>query len=462
MWIFEFAKKRKKILIALAIFVVLCVTAVFLVGGDKKTIGIKSLSVLNKVSNLLPIPADEKKELEVINKLVQEFTKKDDVERSFMIFLQNNMELRPGGGFLGQYAIIKTKNGEVTSTFLEDANLLDQRITAKISPPYPFKRMMQIKKWKFRDSNFSPDFPTNVDKAKYFYRLSGRSGEFDGFVAVNSDVFNHVLELTGPITVSGHTFTGENGALKLEEVVEKAYIMNPELDTQNRKAIMRQMAPLIVDGLFSLGNISKIADFVHKEFKNRNIMVNFTDSRLQAAVEEAHWDGKMAADWGGDYLMMVDANMGSLKTDYYIKREVAYDINLTGEKPVATLNILYKNTAPYGDWRTSDYHSYLRIYIPKGSNLLDRKMVSYPNVGEEFGKTYMGFTCHVVMGTQTAAMIKYELPADFNRDDYRLLIQKQSGVGNIPVKVHLKTKDGEFNQEQVLNNDLKFEFRNNE
>jgi hypothetical protein len=41
-----------------------------------------------------------------------------------------------------------------------------------------------------------------------------------------------------------------------------------------------------------------------------------------------------------------------------------------------------------------------------------------------------------------------------------LLIQKQSGVDNIPVKVHVKTKDGkEFNQEQTLDNDLKFEFQ---
>ncbi|MDQ1284468.1 MAG: hypothetical protein QG620_816 [Patescibacteria group bacterium] len=461
MWIFEFAKRRKKILIALAIFVVLCVTAIFLIGSNKKSIGIKSLSVLSKVSNFLPIPADEKKELEVINKLVQEFTKKDGIERSFMIFLQNNMELRPGGGFLGQYAIVKIKNGEVTSTFLEDANLLDQRIQAKITPPYPFKQMMQIKKWKFRDSNFSPDFPTNVDKAKYFYRLSGRSGEFDGFVAVNSDVFNNVLELTGPITVSGHTFTSENATLKLEEVVEKAYIMNPELDTQNRKAIMKQMAPLIVEKLFSLGNISKIADFVHREFKNRNIMVNFADPELQVAAEEAHWDGKVATDWGGDYLMMVDANMGALKTDYYVKREVSYDLDLTAEKPVATLNILYKNTATYGDWRTSDYHTYARVYVPKGSVLLERKMVGWPITSEEFGKTYFGFKVDVLIGGQTDAMIKYELPADFNRDDYRLLIQKQSGVGNIPVKVHLKTKDGEFNQEQVLNNDLKFEFKDN-
>ncbi len=428
---------------------------------NKKDLAIKSLAVISKFSGLLPIPDDEKKELDVINKLVEYFTKKDGVTRTFMLMLQNNMELRPGGGFLGQYAILKIKDGEVISTFFEDANLLDQRIDAKIAPPYPFTRMMDIKKWKFRDSNFSPDFPTNVEKAKYFYRLAGRNSDFDGVIAVNAEVFNDVLALTGPITVPGYniTFNSTDGALKLEEYVEKRYIMNPEIDTQNRKEIMRKMAPMMIEKLFSLGNITKMAELGHKELQNRNVMINFKDPQLQSLIESVYWDGRVAKDWNSDYLMMVDANMGALKTDHYIKRDVSYDVDLTLEKPTVTLNIIYKNNATYGDWRTSDYHSYLRVYVPKGSTFLESKMVSLANKGEDFEKTYFGFICHVLIGRETNAIIKYELPAGFSIDDYRLLIQKQSGVGNIPFKVHLKTKDGEYNQEQTLDKDLKFEFQ---
>jgi hypothetical protein len=105
-------------------------------------------AALEKMSKFLPISQDEKKELEVVNLIVGTLTKNDNQERKFLVLLQNNAELRPGGGFLGQYAIIKIKNGEVISTYVEDANLLDQRITAKVSPPYPFKRMIQLKSWK--------------------------------------------------------------------------------------------------------------------------------------------------------------------------------------------------------------------------------------------------------------------------------------------------------------------------
>ncbi|MFA7209292.1 MAG: DUF4012 domain-containing protein [Parcubacteria group bacterium] len=460
----KFFTKKNVIIIAWAAFFILgAFSAYWFVIKNKQLVVIEALNVASKISNLLPIPADEKKELDVVNRLVQDITKSDGVTRNFLVLLQNNMELRPGGGFLGQYAIIKIKNGEAVSVFVEDANLLDQKISAKITPPYALQRMMQLKKWKFRDSNFSPDFPTNVDKAEYFLRLAGSQSKFDGVVAVNSQVFNDILEITGPVSAPGSSvvFDSSNAALKLEEIVEKQYLLDENLDTQNRKWIMKKLAPVIIEKLSNAGDLAKLAKFFHNELKNKNIMLNFSDPELQSLVESVYWDGKVSADWQGDYLMMVDANMGALKTDYYMRRSMAYDLDLTGEKPVATLKILYKNTAPYGDWRTSDYHSYLRVYVPAGAKLLENKMVS-PIGGtvDEFGKTAFGFMLHTLIGGETDAMIKYELPVNFSADEYRLLIQKQSGVGDLPVKIHIKTKEGEFNQESVLKGDLKFQMKN--
>lgn len=456
---------QKKILFRFSLFVIFVAVSIFLfsfVRSNKQVIGVKTLSALNKISSLLPITKDEQKELNVLNQLVESFTKKDGITKTFMLLLQNNMELRPGGGFLGQYAIIKIKDGEVLSSYFEDANLLDQRIEAKIPTPFPFERMMQLKNWKFRDSNFSPDFSVNVEKAKYFYRLSGLgANNFDGVIAINSQVLNDVLKVIGPITVPGYAaeFNSDNAFLKLEEIVEKQYILNPDIDTQNRKAIMKKMLPIIIDKLFSLNNITKLADLAHQEFQAKNVMVNFKDENLQALSSGVFWTGEVAKDWNGDYLMMVDANMGALKTDYYMKREINYDIDLTTEKPLINLEILYKNTAPYGDWRTSDYHSYMRLYLPKGAHLLERTMVNNIGGGEEFNKTYIGFMVHVLINSQTNAKIKYELPADFPRDDYKLLIQKQSGVIDMPVKIHVKTKNGDFNQEQVMTSDLSLEVK---
>ena len=222
---------------------------------------------------------------------------------------------------------------------------------------------------------------------------------------------------------------------------------------------MKAMTPILIDKIFSAGNITKLADFAHQQIGKKNIMLNFTDPELQKIVESVHWDGAVAKDWDGDFLMAVDANMGALKSDYYVKRSMEYDVDLTRQKPLVTLKILYQHTAKYGDWRTSDYHSYLRVYVPEGANLLDRKMVGYPNIQNEFGKTYFGFKVDVLINGQTEALITYELPERFSSEDYKLLIQKQSGVGDVPVKVRIKTANEEFNHEDVLKKDLRLEFQ---
>lgn len=414
-----------------------------------------SVATFTKVAQFLPIAEDTKKETAIIGKLVEYFNAQDQVERSFMLMLQNNMELRPGGGFLGQYAIVKIKNGQITYSFFEDANLLDQKITAKVIPPYPFQKMMNIKRWKFSNSNFSPDFPTNVEKAKYFYRLGRGGANFDGVVAINASVLNRVLEIIGPVTVNGIEYNSENAVLKLEEQVEKAYLFNEDLDTQNRKWIMKEMTKIILDRLMKLQNAPKLAEFILNEMRNKDVMLNFQDESLQKDVESVGWAGKMNITWEGDYLAIIDANMGALKSDYYIKREIDYSIDLTPTKPVVTLKINYTHTATYGDWRTSDYHSYLRVYVPRGANLLERKMVSYPNIQEEFNKTYFGFILHVLINRNTLAEIKYELPEKY-KENYKLLIQKQSGAGDVPVTVHLKDEKGEYQQKVILKKDLHF------
>lgn len=426
--------------------------------GGKQEFALKSLSIVTKVSKLLPLEEDTKKEIEAVEKLSKAVFAKDGVTRTYLVMLQNNYELRPGGGFLGQYAVVKVKDGQVVSTFVEDANLLDQRITIKVTPPYPLTRKLQLKRWKFRDSNFSPDFPTNAEKAQYFYRLAGGGQQFDGVIAVNSTIFDRALEITGPIQVPGYpeTYTSTDGSLKLQERVEKAYLgddVAAELK-QNRKAIMRPLANEMVKRLTQIDNIPKALELGQTELREKDIMLYFKDPALQQIVKDAKWGGLVNTDWTDDYLMLVDANMGALKTDYYMKRSIDYVVDFTGEKPLATLTHTYTHTATRGDWKTSDYHTYLRAYVPKGSTLLERKLVSYPLTDEAFGKTYFGVFVDTLINGSTAGMIKYQLPDTIKPENYKLLIEKQSGVGTIPVTVTIKTKDKEVKQTAELKRDL--------
>ena len=445
---------------------------VFIYGTSHKTeIALGTLDVFEKVSKLLPLEPDTKKEVSVANTLIQTLTAHNDKTYTFFILLQNNFELRPGGGFLGQYAIVKIKNGELVSTFVEDANLLDQRIKnadITITPPWPLTRYMQIRKWMLRDSNFSPDFPTNAQKAEYFYRLGGGREKFDAVIAVDAVVFDHVLELTGPISIPGYpgTYSSNGGALQLEEAVEKNYLGDTVSATakENRKTIMKKLAAEIMTRLATVNNIPKIATLAQEELRNKDIMLFFHDEALQSLVASVYWDGSVTKDWGSDSLMVVDANMGALKSDAYIKRALEYSVDFTaGDRPKATVLYTYTHTATHGDWRTSDYHTYTRVYTPLGSTYVENSRQKTGGVGAQddttFKKTVFGYKVDALIGQTLPTGISYELPATITENNYRLLIQKQSGIGTIPVTVNLKTSQGDFTAHYDLKKDLILEMQ---
>jgi hypothetical protein len=484
------AKNRIIAFVIVIIIVIASAYLFFYVKEHKASIAINSLDIFQKVSQLLPLAPDTKKEIEVANQLVQELTKQDDRVWVFMILLQNNHELRPGGGFLGQYAVIKIKNGAVISTVVEDANLLDQRIKSaniKITPPWPLTRYAQIKRWMLRDSNFSPDFPFNAGKAEYFYRLGGGREKFDGVIAVNSDIFNHALKLTGDITMpvdsfalidgtfvkreETKTFTSENGTLTLEEAVEKKFLVNQDIDIpaafkENRKNVLKLIATEMIARLNHLENIPKIAEFAQNELRTKDIMLYFHDTNLQSLVENVHWDGGVAKDWTHDYLMIVDANLGALKSDFYVKRSLVYTVDFTGEHPKANVSFIYNHTATHGDWRTSDYHTYTRILAPLGSQYIEQSRRRTGGVtsqdSDDLKKTVFGYKVDAVIGQTLETGIEYTLPDSITSENYRLLIQKQSGTGIIPVTVTLKTKEKEYTQSFELKKDLNLSIQTTE
>ncbi|NTW14264.1 MAG: DUF4012 domain-containing protein [Candidatus Moranbacteria bacterium] len=455
--------------ITLAVIVILVVGGWFLFSyakGHKQEFAVSGLAVFTKVTDLLPIAPDTKKEIDTVNSLVSTFTKTDGQTHTLLVLLQNNYELRPGGGFLGQYGVLKVRDGKIASFTVEDANLLDQRIVASITPPYPLTRYMQIKKWKFRDSNWSPSFPENVAKAQYFYRLAGGREQFEGAIAINADVLNHVIGITGPITISGFgTYTSENAAINLEADVEKAYLGDnvPAELKQARKNVMKRLAAEIVNNISSLSDLKKLSDLGLQELRDKNIQLNFTDTNLQKQVADVHWDGTVEKDWSNDYLMIVDANMGALKSDYYVKRSLDYVVDFAREKPTATVTYTYDHTATYGDWRTSDYHSYARVIAPKGSVYVEGSRVKTGGVSSaestDWNKTVFGYKIDAIMNQTLPTSISYTLPDSVTSDNYELLIQKQSGTGTIPVKVTVKTKDKEYVQTADLTKDLHFSFQ---
>ena len=421
----------------------------------------RNLNFANPLVSVLPIGDNARQELKVSADIFTKISAQDNRERVFMVLFQNNWEIRPGGGFIGSFGILKIKNGKVSDLSIHDTGNFDGRVPTDVPVPYPMFETLGIKSLQLRDSNFSPDFPTNAKEAEKFYYLGQGQEKFDGIIGVNANVLISFLTVTGPVEIEGYpgTYEDENAILALEYQVEKAF-EEQGITRGERKSVMNDLAKVIISKAQEFDNSQKLKllEIISNDLKKKDIQLYFADPEIQAEVEKVNWAGEVDANWKQDFLLANDANLGAYKSDYYVKRSMEYSVDLTGENPKALLQITYEHTAKQKDWMTKDYVSYLRVYVPDGAWLVNQNTSGEPVFGSEFGKKYFGILVRVPLGQIRVVEMEYNLPKEIKDLTYDLKIQKQSGINDIPVKVHVTDKDGfksdydfRMNSDVVLN-----------
>lgn len=414
------------------------------------------LEDLERFLGLMPVKQETKTDFGTVLSLADMLLNTGQEEKTFLILFQNNMELRPGGGFIGSFGILKVKNGNIADFSVHDTGNFDGRIPSTIEPPYPMRETLKIDSWKLRDSNYAPDFPENAKWAETFYQMGQGQERFDGVIAVTANVLTSFLKVTGPVTIEGFpgTYGADNAILDLEYQVENGY-REQNIAKGDRKSVMGILGMEILSQAKSLPLSKKydlfqaVLDDLHK----KDIQLLFKDQALQEQVAAAGWDGAMDSRWKDDYLFLVDANLNSFKTDYFIKRSYVYTVDLTEESPHATLAVTYKNTAQARDWFAKDYQTFFRAYVPAGSFLNTvTGAAKDPVFGEFLGKKYFGVLVQVPINTEKTVTFDYALPKDIEREWYDLKIQKQAGVNDIPVMLTIIHKDGTKEEKNLILN----------
>ncbi len=373
--------------------------------------------------------------------------------KTFLFLLQNSDELRPTGGFIGTYGLLKTDSGDIEEFTTDDIYHLDMPIKDKlnISPPPPIKKYLN-KKWYLRDSNWAPDFPTAAQKALWFFgqenRLAGiEPPRLDGVIAITPAIIVDLLKLNGPITIEGQEYNSQNFSRLLEYRVEKGYVQQG-IPSWQRKEVIGQIAQKLKIKLFDLP-LSRWPDLLailSRNIKKKNILFYFTDKDLAAQAQKLGADGAVKSA-PADYLLVVDFNMAAYKTDAVMKKSVYYKLSQSYSGAVALLRLTYEHQGGL-NWRTARYQTYVRVYVPAGSKLLavqgiDKKDVY---VGQEFGHTFFGVFFAVEPQTIGSLSFSYKLPEAVNKQilagRYSLLAQKQPGnrIQELAVDLNFKNK----------------------
>ena len=401
----------------------------------------------------VPVEEELQADLKTLLTIADQLSDTHGQTKTFLILFQNNMELRPGGGYVGSFGILKIKDGHAESLEVHDTVNFDGRIPDTVPAPYPMKETLGVKSLKLRDSNYHPDFVLNAKEAEDFYHLGKGEEQFDGVIGITTRVLESVLAVTGPVEVPGYegSFGKDNAVLDLEYQVEQNYYKQG-ISFGERKSIMGELSAQILKKVkeASLGDKYRLFQVLLGDLHAKDIQIQFKDPKLQTQVAQAGWDGKLDTAWQNDYLFLVDSNMNAFKSDLYVERGYDYMIDLSGEQGQATLKVTYIHTAKEKNYLTKDYQSYSRVYVPKGSFIDTISSLSHEVVyGEELEKKFVGTIVQVPLGTEKTLVYSYKLPKTVDTGDlYDLKIQKQPGMKTIPMKVTVKHKNGSIQNYQ--------------
>lgn len=358
-------------------------------------------------------------------------------EVNYLVMLQNNDELRPTGGFLGTYGILRAKDGDILNFNTHDIYHLDMPLENKLNlePPAPIKKYLN-RRWYLRDANWSPDWPAAAKTIERFYQTeSGLNAaaekipEFTGVLALTPKLITDFLKITGPLKVEGQTYDQNNFQDLLQYRVEKGYELLG-VPAWQRKEVIGELSQALKIKIFDLPaeRWPEIINAVISNLTEKNLMLYLFDGQLENLAAENGWTGEIK-NYYGDYLMVVDANLAALKTDAVMSRSISYKVSEKAGGLTAELTLNYAHNGQV-DWKTSAYKSYTRIYAPQGSRLI--KVSGYKreevDSGGEAGKTWFGFYLTVDPGKIKSFVVEYELPAAVKlNNNYGLYIQKQPG-----------------------------------
>jgi hypothetical protein len=295
----------------------------------------------------------------------------DKTFKRYLLVFQNNSELRASGGFIGSFALVDFLNGKIKNLEVPAGGSYDTEagLLKKIKSPEPLHLVRPD--WHFWDANWWPDWPTSARKLAWFYENSN-GPTVDGVISFTPAVVERILKVIGPMDLKkqyGAIVDADNFWQIAQELAEQ----KPNVTKQPKKIIGDLMNKIIEElpRRLDKNNFFSLLTALENSFNDKNILFYFTDSELQAKVEELGWAGRLE-ETAGDYLGVINTNIAGGKSDREIKQEVNHRAEIQPDGTIID-NLIIRRThqaikrQPFVGVRNVDW---LRIYVPLGSKLI--------------------------------------------------------------------------------------------
>lgn len=301
--------------------------------------------------------------------------------RRYVLIFQNPHEIRATGGFIGSFATLELKDGQIVKLDIPAGGSYDVQGQLKkfVEPPVPL--LLANKRWEMQDANWFPHFPASAEKILWFYRHS-YGVTADGVIAINASVLERLLSIIGPVSDEKRAITldSENVIPVLQKIVEEG----PEKKLQKPKQILSDLAPELVRSITSTKpeNILPLLSTLQEALGQKEIQAYFTDAATQETIANFGWSGSiLPTSASQDYLMVVNSNIQGQKSDAKIEQTISHQAVVSQDGTVINnIVITRKHTGERGEKLYGQRNiDYIRTYVPEGSELLIASGFTWPD-----------------------------------------------------------------------------------
>jgi hypothetical protein len=224
--------------------------------------------------------------------------------RQYLVLSQNPDEVRPTGGFIGTYGLMRAANGHVSlPEFGDMSQFLTNHPNVFVSEnDAPSVFGIADSDQTLGDVNATPDWPTAAQLAVKLWQQAGQPA-VNGVVSITPSFLARIVGVLGPVVLPsyGETITASNLQARVDYWAHQA----PGGGNVNRHEFLSELSQVVLQEALdapaskwhALGNAAAAG------FDASEAMVWFSDPTIQTAAAAHRWDHPFpAAQPGTDFL----------------------------------------------------------------------------------------------------------------------------------------------------------------
>ena len=360
--------------------------------------------------------------------------------QTILLLFANNMELRPGGGFIGSYGVLKTHYFGLQEFTIFDVYDADGQLTAHVTPPNPIRDYLSQPHWFLRDSAFFPDFYDTYQQATYFLQKEMGLSSWNGAALITTSAVKEIIGAFDKVVLPDYNeqITKDNFYIKTQYYVEHDFFPG----STQKKSFLSSLVKQLLSQIESANPIL-LSSAIVEGFDQKNTVLFMNDEKLQKKLDELFWSGRLATPFCpesaknncyADYQFALDANLGVNKTNFFIDK--SYDVKTSIDDTgliTTNLSISYINNSLSDVFPGGNYKNYFQILLPSDSLVtgvqIDEQQL--PSYDSETGKHKMvGFLIEIPPQGKKTISISYISSIKFKggKATYQLVLQKQIGA----------------------------------